>query len=186
MFHCRQENVEVSAQNQVSCGRLRTPDATWYLCGLLAALQRLGGRWNLSSLWKAVIRLLWHQNEPDRSVGKARNTGLKYAGDFRAVGSFRRCSVEGRKLDWALHRCVWVCMYNVRRICSPTTLSGRIGPGIGKSKYEWWVDFKQQWTGRKLCRFGPATHAIHIGQLLDKPKYTLIDKKRCLMVKPSL
>ena len=41
------------------------------------------------------------KNHGNRSVGSASKNGLKYAGDFLNVGSFRRCSVEGRKLDWA-------------------------------------------------------------------------------------
>ena len=49
------------------------------------------------------------KNHGNRSAGSASKNGLKYAGDFLNVGSFRRCSVEGRKLDWAHTSTQLVC-----------------------------------------------------------------------------
>ena len=91
----------VSSKPKFRVGDSERRTATWCIRYLGTAFPGLFGLSKLSNRWGRGIRPLMTKNHGNRSVGSASKNGLKYAGDFLNVGSFRRCSVEGRKLDWA-------------------------------------------------------------------------------------
>ena len=91
----------VSSKPKFRVGDSERRTATWCLRHLGTAFCGLFGLSQLSNCRGRGIRPLMTKNHWNRSVGSASKNGLKYAGDFLNVGSFRRCSVEGRKLDWA-------------------------------------------------------------------------------------
>ena len=91
----------VSSKPKFRVGDSERRTATWCIRYLGTAFPGLFGLSKLSNHWGRGIRPLMTKNHGNRSVGSASKNGLKYAGDFLNVGSFRRCSVEGRKLDWA-------------------------------------------------------------------------------------